>query len=309
MIQFFFNDCLPCQSNENVASLFKEVMLAYLDLHKNKNLDIDRTLCISQLPENTTICGNKLNELISNCAGNREEKNALVALFRTATILEHQYDDFVDPDNIYKSFTFNGRNALYLAIAAANQMVSISLPLEDAVKANALYIEVFDTIENKHEASWSITNWYKYNTETILTNFLPQAKTQLDKLRNYFVGIGKNVLFSEKFIDQWDHEIRNDSMKGRIIKRFSEAYNCKLLFPAIEDPREPKYKIVRKDNSGNTEIFELRLRDIGVRIYFTCDDNTIRIILYGTKTSHQGCDQESDFRAAYNIAKNSSLFH
>lgn len=309
MAQFYFNDCLPQTTSCNIMTIFHDVMSEYLRLRNNKNLQINNTLAVGETPEKTIVCGITLKSILSSYNGNRDEKTALNALFRNAIVLSNQWDDFVDPDNIYKEFSFNGRNAQYLAIASTNKMIAISLPVEDALKKDTLDIEVFDTITDKTEPSWVILNWYKDNTTPILPQLLPHAETQLDKLRNFFIGINKNVTFSNKFEDQWNNEIQNDSIKERIIKRFAEAYKCGLLFPAIDDPRESKYKIIRKDNSGNTEIFELRLRDIGVRIYFTCDNNAIFILLYGTKTKHQGHDQESDFRVANSIARRLSQHH
>ena len=150
------------------------------------------------------------------------------------------------------------------------------------------------------EDGLTFVNWYKDNTDFIKPLLLPRAKNQLDELMNLFAGIGTRFVFSDKFKYQWNYEIKNDNTKDRIIKRFEEASRGGLLFPAKDDPRESKYKIVRKDDRG-TGVFELRLRDIGVRIYFACDYNTIKILLYGTKTSHQGNGQESDFRIANSI--------
>ena len=301
MAQFYFNDCLPEKTSCNIMAVFHDVMCEYLRLRKNKKLQINSTLAIDELPDNIVVCGINLKSILSSYRGNRDEKTALHALFRNAIVLSNQWDDFVDPDNVYKEFSFNGRKAQYLAVASANKMIAISLPLEEALKKDTLDIEVYDTITNTKEASWKIVNWYKDNTNPIRPQLLPHAETQLDELSNFFVGNGKNILFSDKFEDQWNHEIQND-IKDRIIKRFEEASRSGLLFPAKDDPREPKYKIVRKDDQG-TDVFELRLRDIGARIYFACNLNTIKILLYGTKTSHQGHGQESDFRIANSIAK------
>ncbi len=243
-----------------------------------------------------------MKEILSKYRGSREEKNAVIALFRSAIVLSNQWDDFVNPDNIYKKFSFNGRDAHYLAVASANKLIAITLPIEEQLKTNTIEITVFDTLSQVIEPSVFITNWFKDNTNNIRKQLLPHAETQLDELNNLFYEIGKNVILSEKFVDQWNYEINNDYFKERIIKRFEEAYNAKLLFPAKDDPREPKYKIVRKD-TRNTDVFELRLRDTGVRIYFSCDIKTIKILLFGTKTSNQGQGQESDFRIANEILK------
>jgi len=264
-------------------------------------LQICKTLAISKLPENTNIGGIKLKDLLSKYVSTREEKNAVIALFRNSIVLSNLWNDFVNPDNIYKKFSFNGRDAFYLAVASAHNMTAVSLPIENQLKNNTLEISVYDTSNQTTEPSLSINNWYKDNTDAIRQQLLPQATTQLELLRNFFLGTGKSVKLSEKFINQWNCEINNDYFKDRIIKRFEEAYRDNLLFPAKDDPREPKYKIIRKDNTKNTEIFELRIRDTGIRIYFACDVSTIVILLYGTKTSNQGYGQESDFRIANKI--------
>lgn len=297
MAQFYFNDCLPTKTAYNIEKTFHDVISSFLSLRKDNGVQIDKTLIIGELPEETIICGNTLKDILSNYKGNRDEKCAVISLFRNAVVLSNQWDDFVDPENIYKAFSFNGRNAQYLAVASANKLIAISLPLEEQLKTDTLEISVFNTLNQTIEPSVHISNWFKDNTNNIRKQLLPHAETQLDELSNLFHGIGKNVVFSEKFVDQWNYEINNDNFKERIIKRFEEAYKGKLLFPAKDDPRKPKYKIVRKDNQ-NTNVFELRLRDTGVRVYFVCDINTIKIIFYGTKTSHYGHGQESDFRIA-----------
>lgn len=302
MAQFFFNDCLPTGTSCDVEETFSDVISDFLRLRKEDGLQIDRTLVIGELPENTPICGISLKEILSRYKGSREEKNAVIALFRNAIVLSNQWDDFVNPDNIYKEFSFNNRDAHYLAVASFNKLIALSLPIEDQLKTDTLEVSVFDTLSHVIESSVCITNWFKDNTNNIRKQLLPHAETQLDELSNLFHGIGKNVVFSEKFVDQWNYEINNDNFKERIIKRFEEAYKGKLLFPAKDDPREPKYKNVRKDNQ-NTNVFELRLRDTGVRVYFVCDINTIKIIFYGTKTSHYGHGQESDFRIANELLK------
>ena len=269
-------------------------------LRNNKNLQINNTLAVGETPEKTIVCGITLKSILSSYNGNRDEKTALNALFRNAIVLSNQWDDFVDPNNLYKDFSFNGRNAQYLAVASDNGMIAISLPIEEPLRNNTLDIDVFDTISEQGESPLKIENWYKDNTDYIRPLLLPRAENQLDTLKNFFSGIGKRFVFSDKFKDQWNYEINNDNTKDRIIKRFEEASRGGLLFPAKDDPRESKYKIVRKDDRG-TGVFELRLRDIGVRIYFACDYNTIKILLYGTKTSHQGNGQESDFRIANSI--------
>lgn len=281
-------------------TIFHDVMSEYLRLRNNKNLQINNTLAVGETPEKTIVCGITLKSILSSYDGNRDEKTALNALFRNAIVLSNQWDDFVDPDNIYKEFSFNGRNAQYLAVASDNGMIAISLPIEEPLRNNTLDIDVFDTISEQGESPLKIENWYKDNTDYIRPLLLPRAENQLDTLKNFFSGIGKRFVFSDKFKDQWNYEINNDNTKDRIIKRFEEASRGGLLFPAKDDPRESKYKIVRKDDRG-TGVFELRLRDIGVRIYFACDYNTIKILLYGTKTSHQGNGQESDFRIANSI--------
>ena len=298
MVQFFFNDSLPANASCDIKKIFHDVMSEYLSLQKDANLQICKTFAIGELPENTNVCGINLKDILSQYVGTREEKNAVIALFRNAIVLSNQWDDFVNPDNIYKKFSFNGRDAFYLAVASAHKMMAVSLPIENQLKNNTLEISVYDTSNQTLEPSLSINNWYKDNTDAIRQQLLPQAITQIDLLRNFFLGTGKNVILSEKFIDQWNCEINNDYFKERIIKRFEEAYRDNLLFPAKDDPREPKYKIIRKDNTKNTEIFELRLRDTGIRIYFACNVTTIVILLYGTKTSNQGYGQESDFRNA-----------
>lgn len=302
MAQFYFNDCLPTETSCDVEETFRGVICGFLLLQKEEGLQIDRTLVIGELPENTPICGISLKEILSKYRGSREEKNAVIALFRNAIVLSNQWDDFVNPDNIYKDFSFNGRDAHYLAVASANKLIAISLPIEEQLKTDTLEISVFNTLNKTTESPVYISNWFNDNTNNICKQLLPRTETQLDELKNLFYGIGKKVVFSEKFVDQWNHEINNNSIKDRIIKRFEEAYKGKLLFPAKDDPREPKYKIVRKDNQ-NTNVFELRLRDIGVRVYFVCDINTIKIIFYGTKTSHYGHGQESDFRIANELLK------
>lgn len=283
-----------------MESAFQDVIIAFLNLQKDPNLQIDKTLVVGESCSNISLCGISLKTILSRFNGNRDAKSAIHALFCHATVLSNQWDDFVNPDNIYKEFTFNGRNAQYLAVASANNMVAISLPIENQLKKDKLEISVSDTQSQTNESSWYIDNWYKDNTDAIRQQLLPKETTKLEVLVNLFLGMGKNVVFSEKFKDQWDNEIKNDRFKDRIIKRFKEANDNKLLFPAKDDPREPKYKIVRKDVNC-TNVFELRLRDSGVRIYFVCDDSIIKILLYGTKTNHQGFGQESDFRTANEI--------
>jgi hypothetical protein len=300
MVQFYFNDCLPKHTLCNVEAVFYDVMCEYLKLRKDKYLQISTTLAIGELPEKTVVCGITLKDILSSYRGKREEKTVFFALFRSAIVLSNQWDDFVDPNNLYKDFSFNGRNAQYLAVASDNGMIAISLPIEEPLRNNTLDIDVFDTISEQGESPLKIENWYKDNTDYIRPLLLPRAENQLDTLKNFFSGIGKRFVFSDKFKDQWNYEINNDNTKDRIIKRFEEASRGGLLFPAKDDPRESKYKIVRKDDR-ETGVFELRLRDIGVRIYFACDYNTIKILLYGTKTSHQGNGQESDFRIANSI--------
>ena len=185
MAQFYFNDCLPVETSCDVEETFRDVIRGFLLLQKEEGLQIDRTLVIGELPENTPICGISLKEILSKYRGSREEKNAVIALFRSAIVLSNQWDDFVNPDNIYKKFSFNGRDAHYLAVASANKLIAITLPIEEQLKTNTIEITVFDTLSQVIEPSVFITNWFKDNTNNIRKQLLPHAETQLDELRRH----------------------------------------------------------------------------------------------------------------------------
>ena len=79
MAQFFFNDCLPTGTSCDVEETFRDVISDFLRLRKEDGLQIDRTLVIGELPENTPICGISLKEILSRYKGSREEKNAVIA--------------------------------------------------------------------------------------------------------------------------------------------------------------------------------------------------------------------------------------
>ena len=150
-------------------------------------------------------------------------------------------------------------------------------------------------IRENEETTKEIPNWHIRNNEAIIQILTPQLTPKTEPL-NRLVDLLKRrgqVVYSKEFKDDWDNI--GSALQQLVVKRFEDALNAGLLFPANNGNMD----IVKSDQVDKTsKVHELRQRGTGLRVYFECDSDVIYIALYGSKTVHHGKDQAADFKLA-----------
>ena len=64
--RFYLNDCLPAQPQNgvNVVDAFRDLVKQFMELHKNKCLDIEQAWTASDTVDNVVLCGMGLRQLL-----------------------------------------------------------------------------------------------------------------------------------------------------------------------------------------------------------------------------------------------------
>lgn len=294
--RFYLNDCLPAQPQNgvNVVDAFRDLVKQFMELHKNKCLDIEQAWTTSDTVDNVVLCGMGLRQLLVKLKPERELYSYASRLVSNGVPIIYQEAELADDAELLLAFMFNGRDARRLLMAQKLDMIAASMSVEDVLCVNSLqliYTHPTTGVQNTRD----IINWHVGNNAYIthlLTPPLPPLTAPWDRLIA-MLGQHGNVKWSKSFKEDWDK--LGSGIQKLIVGRFEDALNGGLLFPANAKNKN----ILKPDQKDKTsKIHELRQKGDGFRVYLECDKDAIYIALYGTKTYHHGEDQESDFRIA-----------
>lgn len=288
-VQFYFNDCLPATTSEDIHKVIRDFLTSFIQLAKTPGLNVTGWYTEDEY-HLLKVCSVSISKIVEQIA-DRDIKQTAIGIFARARKIDILLES-ADADgslDIYARSEFNGKKATNLLIAAKNDLISASLPLADYLMTDCLTINVISD-ENTHELK--IDNWYGDNSKFIIDKYIPHPEIgSLDSLVEVF-GRDKKVRISEEFSNSWYY--LGSRLHKSIIDRFKVAMKRELLFPARADDDVVKY------NENGTNVYELRHKS-GYRIYYECESDVIYIGLYATKSKPSGSDQSSDFKRAHFI--------
>lgn len=294
--RFYLNDCLPPQpqNGTSVVNAFRDLVKQFMELRKNKKLDLEQTWTTSDTVDNVTLCGMGLRQLLGMLKPERELYSYASRLVSNGVPIIFQEAELDGDPELLLTFLFNGRDAHCLLLAQKFDMIAASMSVEDALAADGLDLIYTNQTTNKQTIK-TIANWHVGNNAYItdlLTPPLPPLTAPWERLIA-LLGQHGEVHWSESFREDW--EKLGSGIQQLIVGRFEDALNGGLLFPANGN----NMNILKPDQKDKTsKIHELRQKGDGFRVYVECDKDAIYLALYGTKTYHHGADQEADFRIA-----------
>lgn len=294
--EFYLNDCLPEHptNGTDVVTLFRGMVKEYMNMRKNSSLDLAQCWATSDFVDKVSLCGITLKNLLGLLKTDRVVYPYAIRLVSDGLPIVYRVEDLSGDEELDIDFKCNGRDAHNLLVAHKLDMIAASLPVEAALCNNQLDLVYSDQVTGTQTVK-HVHNWYIDNSTTIvrlLTPPLPANSQPWDRLMSLLGQHGK-VVCSKLFEAEWNK--LGLGTQQLIVSRFEDALNGGLLFPANNN----NMNIVKRDQWDNTSnVYELRQRGSGFRIYFECDVNAMYIALYGSKTVHYGKDQESDFRFA-----------
>lgn len=294
--RFFLNDCLPPrpQNGVNVVDAFRDLVKQFMELRKNKNLDLEQSWTTSDTVDNVVLCGMGLRQLLGMLKSERELYSYATRLVSNGIPIIYREAELAGDADLMLTFLFNGRDAHHLLIAQKLDMIAASMLVEGSLSANSLQL-ISTHPTTGVQTIKTVTNWHVGNNAYIthlLTPPLPPLTAPWDRLIA-MLGQHGEVKWSDSFKEDWDK--LGSGIQQLIVGRFEDALNGGLLFPANGN----NTNILKPDQKDKTsKIYELRQKGDGFRVYLECDKDVIYLALYGTKTYHHGSDQEADFRIA-----------
>lgn len=280
MSKFYFNECLPKTYHGTLQELFEEIIVKYVKLTKD-NGNISEGIITHTLPGQLTVCDTDLGKLIRGCV-DRDVRKMAFALFTKYPIdIFYPIEIFNDDELI--DYRFEECDAINLIVAHKMAWFLFTLPLTDQLMGNELIVE-------SERGEIHVSNWYGENDNyiiRILSEFLPVSERNINELIASFNG--KKCVVSDGFISAY--KFAKEPLQVHVIKKFKDALNAQLLFPAKHDDL-----IIKKcKGNGNENTYELRSRAFGgMRVYFYCDTDKIVIGGLYTKSSSEGVEQTAD---------------
>lgn len=289
MNYFYFNECLPSQYGGCIQSVFEDTFTKFIHFGKQSELNIEKGVVTHIDPSNITICGQiSLKQLIIGC---KKEIRGLASRYFTKYPIDQLYtldEIFTEEEMDIKYLSIN-KDATNLIIAKKLNWFLLSLPVSSCLKIDMIIVSTT-------KGSEYIDNWHGDNNKYIVECIIDRdqiKEANLIKLNNLFDT--RTCIVSDDFKKGFC-SLPEDSQKA-VLKKFIDAKNANLLFPANHDDDLVK----RCKGKDNEETYELRSKSMsGARVYFSCSKDIIYIGGIGTKATAVGAEQSADISRASN---------
>ncbi|MCR5574114.1 MAG: hypothetical protein K6F78_04760 [Bacteroidaceae bacterium] len=290
MTTFYFNEVLPAQSSKDVVALFGDLVLKAARLIKKFHLS--RPIIIEKPSSEISICGMPLSTIIEACP-KRDVKNEAYFLFSHSTLQELEKKTLTNDDLdalLATTFEFDGQDAMNLVIAHIMEWPVLSMPLSDSLQKDYLIIT------SPTEEDIKVVNYYAQDDTAFIEHWISEKETAayhgLEKLK-CLLGID-NVIVTDEFEKEWGTAIKQH--QDIVYERFKYAQdNGKLTLGGSDDTT------VRKDVvKGTPDVYELKQKGSGIRVYFGYSADGGKIVLAGfsTKARAAGAEQSTDIICA-----------
>lgn len=286
---FYFNELLPAQPQCDVYAVCEQSVMRTALLLKKLNLSIQ--LVTHTDKSNIQIGGLPLVQLI-NGFSNRNVKIVAHQMFSHNLISDHEGElpSEAWDELLLAEYRFCGADALNLAIAHRIDLPLFSLPLCDDLQRDVL------TLTSSTAASIDAANYYAQTDTAFIENWISNRTAAtlegLDKLKT-LLGIDR-VIVDCYFEKEWSAATRQ--CQKIAIDRFAFALSRNMLFPVRADD----VTIQKDEVKGMPDVYELKQKGQGVRVYFgySEDGTTLVLALFNTKSKATGKEQSADIERA-----------
>lgn len=291
MNQFYLNDCLGVvHADCNILSEgLVSVIKAYKILLDKKKLRIREGWVLEKEASEMRLAGIPLCDVVNNMTD--RESRRLFYCFNTKYPIHRYFTQFDADELLTASYTFEGEDAINIAIASKCNGCLLSLPVSESLQKDYLNIEPSDSAYG----SLNILNLHGGTLENILS----VERSILD--RNYEVlsglekikGLAPIVECTEQFERRFNG--LTEDQRKYIFDRIDEARRNNILQPL----RSNGTIIKRVD----TYVAELRIvNPVDIRVYFYEKDDALYFAKLALKSEYVGKNDQ-----AYDIANSKEL--
>ena len=293
---FYFNELLPPQTGLNVISLFEHTVIKATQL--SQKLGMVMPIVTSDTSDKLSICGIPLYAIIIGSSQRNIQvlgwqlftHNNTIKKYETALARE-DYEPILEGN-----YQFDGQDATNLALAQIMDWPLLSLPLSEALKNDTLTLT--SAIFNNVEA----VNYYAQDDTSYIEEWIRnKALSNLEGLVKLKALLGDDrVIVADGFEKEWNAAITQHQTIA--YNRFELVLNNNMLFPVRADD----VTIQKDEVKGTPDVYELRQKGQGVRVYFGYSEDDKKIVLAGfsTKAGATGVEQNADIvRAQGRIKK------
>lgn len=283
---FYFNELLPSQTELNVVNLFERTVIKAAQLAEK--LGMAMPIVTSDTSDRLSICGMPLYAII-NGSSNRNIQVFGWQLFTHNNTIR-KYETVLAPED-YKpilegNYQFEGQDATNLALAQIMDWPLLSLPVSDALKNDTLTL-TSETINDVEAVNYYAQDDTSYIEEWVRNKVL----TNLEGLAKLKALLGDDrVIVADDFEKEWNAAITQHQTIA--YNRFEFVLNNNMLFPVRADD----VTIQKDEVKGSPDVYELRQKGQGVRVYFGYSEDDKKIVLAGfsTKARATGVEQNAD---------------
>lgn len=293
---FYFNEILPQHTGLNIISLFEQTVIKASLLAKK--LGMTMPIVTSETSDKINICGMPLQSVI-NGSSNRNVQILGWQLFThnntisqyDGTLEESEFEEILEAD-----YQFEGQDATNLAIAYKKDWPLLSMPLSNALMNDKL------SLISDHSDGIEVINYYAQDDTTAIETWIAHKVIErlsgLERLKA-MLGIDR-VLVADDFEKEWNAAIKQH--QDIAYERFKFCSDNNMLFPVRADD----VTIQKDEVKGTPDVYELRQKGSGVRVYFGYSDDGTKMVLavFSNKAGSKGVEQNADIvRAQGRIRK------
>lgn len=283
MHQFYLNDCLgavhtDCKTlSEGLVLLVK----AYTVLLEKGKLRIIKGWVYEKEISKIKLAGVPLQDIVNNMPD--REARRLFYVYNTKYPI-HRYFTQIDPDELLSAeYTFEGEDAINIAIVSKNKGCLLSLPLTESLKKDYLSLKPsspqYDivTVLNLHGADDE--NLIGVEKELLNRNY--HALTDIEKLESLAPIVKSSEHFRKKF------KGLTEEQKKYIFDRLDEARENQMLQPLRCNGTIIKHV--------SPHVAELRIvNPVDIRVYFHEKGNTLYFAKLALKSEYVGKNDQND---------------
>lgn len=211
---------------DDIQKVFENTMIKYVQIRKEKLLDIEKYIVIGDEIDKIIIGGKTLVDLIKGIEDDDLKKVCLSYFCQrdNVNLMDYNYQDKSIEDSILEEILdmnyHNGKPALCSAIACLNSWTLLSFPIEKEWK-NA-------TIALDGDNKYKIHNFYGENRYDVVGRILQNMETNeaylvrfTHRLDNYFIEYSQ--AFKDDFLNLQRTEV------SHMVKRLNVAYSKNLI--------------------------------------------------------------------------------
>ena len=283
MNQFYLNDCLGIVHTdcESLSEALISVVKAYKVLVEKEKLRINKGWVYEKEAFKMEFAGISLQAIVNNMTDG--ESKRLFYVYNTKYPI-HGYFRKIDPDELLSAeYTFEGEDAINIAIVSKNHGCLLSLPMSEPLKKDYLIIEP----SSKQYAPITILNLHGAHDDNIkavereLLNRNYHVLTDIDKIESLAPIVKCSEQFKKKF------KGLSEEHRKSIFDRIDEARKNQMLQPLRCNGTIIKHL--------KPHVAELRIvNPVDIRVYFHERGEALYFAKVALKSEYVGRNDQND---------------